>query len=134
MKNFTFLLLISLFTFGCMNMEKVDSSRVFFANLKDGQTVKSPLKIQFGIEGMKVIPAGKLEKGTGHHHLIIDGKPVATGKVVPADKTHIHYGKGQTEDTVELSKGKHTLTLQFADGAHRSYGEKLRAVITVTVE
>ena len=50
------------------------------------------------------------------------------------DKTHIHYGKGQTETTIELAKGKHTLTMQFANGAHLSYGKALSTTITVEVE
>ena len=61
-------------------------------------------------------------EGTGHHHLIVDGKAVPKGSVVPADATHMHFGKGQTETTLKLPPGKHTLTLQFADGAHQSYG------------
>ncbi|MEZ4871443.1 MAG: DUF4399 domain-containing protein [Bdellovibrionales bacterium] len=119
---------------GCMSMEKVDESRVFFSNLTDGQTVQSPLNVKFGVEGMEVKPAGQLIEGTGHHHLIIDGEPIAAGKVIPNNDTYIHFGGGQTETTVDLSKGEHTLMLQFADGAHRSYGEKMRASIKVIVK
>ena len=87
-----------------MSMKKTENSHVYFANLKDGEVVKSPLNIKFGVKGMKVVPAGKLVDGTGHHHLLIDAKPVKQGKVIPKDKSHIHYGDGQTEDTVELSR------------------------------
>ena len=72
--------------------------------------------------------------GTGHHHLIIDGHPVEAGKAVPADATHLHFGKGQTETTLKLAPGPHTLTLQFADGLHQSYGPEMSATITVTVK
>lgn len=110
--------------------------RVYFIAPKDGAKVKSPVKIRMGLEGMKIRPAGEdpLDKTTGHHHLVIDGGPVPIGKTVPADETHIHYGKGQTEAEVELDSGRHTLTLQLADGLHVSYGEKLSATITVDVE
>lgn len=110
--------------------------RVFFAEPADGARVKSPFVVKFGLEGMTIRPAGEdaLDKTTGHHHLIINGKPGDLGTVVPADDTHIHYGKGQTEAEISLPAGKHTLTMQFADGAHRSYGPALSATITVEVE
>ncbi|MCB0802230.1 MAG: DUF4399 domain-containing protein [Flavobacteriales bacterium] len=111
-----------------------EGAKVFFANLKDGQTVKSPVKIVFGVEGMTVKPAGELTEGTGHHHIIIDGAFLARGEAVPADSLNIHYGGGQTEAEIELAPGKHTLTMQFADGLHQSYGEQMSATITVNVE
>ena len=76
---------------------------------------------------------GSNHPGTGHHHLIVDGQGVPAGEAVPKDDTHIHFGQGQTEHTLELSPGKHTLTLQFADGLHRSYGPALSTTITVEV-
>jgi len=108
--------------------------RVFFVEPADGATVKSPLKVVFGVEGKTVAPAGEVKEGTGHHHLIIDGQPIPGGTVVPADEKHIHFGKGQTETEVELAPGPHTLTLQFADGSHGSFGEGLSATISVVVE
>ena len=72
-------------------------------------------------------------KTRGHHHLIIDGEPLPVGLVVPADDKNIHYGKAQTEAEIELSPGTHTLTMQFADAAHQSYGPRLAKTITVEV-
>jgi hypothetical protein len=94
-------------------------------------TVEVALKM--GADGIAVKPAGEIEVGSGHHHIIIDQPGVPRGQVVPKDASHVHFGKGQTETTLALAPGKHTLTLQFADGAHRSYGEALRASIEVTV-
>lgn len=111
-----------------------EGAKVFFANLEDGQTVKSPLKIEFGIEGMEVEKAGELNQGKGHHHIIIDGGALEAGTMVPANETNIHFGKGQTETELELTPGSHTLTMQFADGYHQSYGAQMSATITVTVE
>ncbi|MCA9543181.1 MAG: DUF4399 domain-containing protein, partial [Myxococcales bacterium] len=68
------------------------------------------------------------------HHIIIDGEGVAQGQVVPKDDKHIHFGGGQTETELELTPGKHTLTMQFADGAHMSYGPKMSQTITVEVK
>lgn len=111
-----------------------EGAKVFFVNLTDGQKVKSPVKIQFGVEGMEVEPAGALNAGKGHHHIIIDGAALERGTVVPADSLNIHYGQGQTETELVLPKGEHTLTMQFADGYHQSYGEQLSTTIKVIVE
>ena len=111
-----------------------DGGKVFFVSPKDGSEVTSPLKIQMGVEGMKVQPAGEIVEGTGHHHIIIDAEPVKKGTAVGSDAQHLHFGKGQTETELELKPGKHTLQLQFANGAHISYGEQLRSQITVTVK
>jgi hypothetical protein len=56
------------------------------------------------------------------------------GTVIPKDSTHLHFGKAQTETSLTLSPGKHKLTLQLADGLHRSYGSQLATSITVTVK
>lgn len=106
---------------------------VAFGAPADGATVPTPVALTFRLDGMQVAPAGTLTIGTGHHHVIVDGAPVPEGETVPADETHIHFGKGQTETTLELPPGEHTLTLQLADGLHRSYGSRLSQTITVTV-
>jgi hypothetical protein len=110
-------------------------AKVFFKNLKDGQTVTNPIKVEFGAEGINVDTAGAVKAGSGHHHLYIDaGDSAAAAAVVPKDSTHIHFGKAQKETTLTLTPGKHRLALQFADGIHRSYGSKLSAAITVNVK
>lgn len=107
---------------------------VFFETLKDGDAVKSPVTVNMIVKGMEVEPAGELHEGKGHHHIIIDGSFIEEGKAVPADATHIHYGKGQTTDNLTLAPGTHTLTLQFANGLHQSYGQAWSKSITITVE
>jgi len=73
--------------------------------------------------------------GTGHHHLLIDaGDSIPAGEVVRKDSTHLHFGKAQSSTEVKLSPGKHVLTLQFADGLHRSFGSKMATSITVNVK
>lgn len=108
--------------------------KVFFVEPADGATVKTEFVVKFGIEGMKVSKAGDLTPGTGHHHLIIDGKPIEKGELVPTDDKHRHYGLGQTDAKITLPKGEHTLTLQFADGNHLSYGPALSQTIKITVK
>jgi hypothetical protein len=109
-------------------------ARVYFIEPKDGATVTSPVHVKFGVDGMSVAPAGTMTEGTGHHHLLIDEKPIPKGTVVPMDDKNLHYGKGQTEADVKLPPGDHTLTMQFADGAHRSYGPDMSQTIKVHVK
>ncbi|MBI1341346.1 MAG: DUF4399 domain-containing protein [Terrimonas sp.] len=111
-------------------------AKVFFANLKDGEMVSSPFKVQMGVEGMSVDTAnGIIKPASGHHHILIDGPDsLASGTSVPKDSVHLHFGNAQTETELKLSPGMHTLTLQFADALHRSYGGRLAAKITVNVK
>ena len=131
-----------------MQMAKPDSSqaiaalpavpagaKVYFKNLKDGQTVSSPFKVEMGVDGMQLDTAGAIVAGTGHHHLLIDaGDSIPAGQVVPKDAQHMHFGKAQSSTEVTLPSGKHVLTLQFADGIHRSYGSQMAATINVIVK
>jgi hypothetical protein len=107
---------------------------VVFLEPKNNAKVPQTFKAKFEVRGMKVLPAGDVVPTTGHHHIIVDGKPIDEGKAVPMDEKHIHYGKGQTEAELTLPAGKHTLTLQFADGQHISYVKKLSHTITVHVQ
>jgi hypothetical protein len=109
--------------------------KVYFRNLVTGAVVPTTFEVEFGVDGLRVRPAGQdpLDHTSGHHHLIVDGRPVPVGQLVPFDDKDLHFGQGQTEARVTLPPGRHTLTLQFADGAHRSYGPKWAATITVTV-
>ena len=112
------------------------SKRVFFVSPADQAEVTNPVKLVFGVEGMGIRPAGQdaTDKTTGHHHLIIDSEAVPAGAPVPMVKgKYIHYGKGQTETEVTLEPGEHTLSLQFADGGHISYGPEMSATIKVKV-
>lgn len=112
------------------------AEKVFFVSPTDGATVSQTFEAQFGEEGLKVKPAGKdiAEKDAGHFHVLIDQDAYPAGQVIPTDATHLHYGKAQKKATLTLSPGTHKLTLQFADGAHRSNGEALSQTITVHVK
>jgi hypothetical protein len=110
-------------------------AKVYFKNLKDGETVKSPFKVEMGVDGIKLDTAGAIVAGSGHHHLLIDaGDSIPAGTVVPKDEHHMHFGKAQSSTELTLAPGKHVLTLQYADGIHRSYGSQLATTITVTVQ
>jgi len=125
-----------------MNMSSIEAlpeipkgAKVFFKNLKNNETVKSPVKVEMGVTGMSVDSAGKVKQASGHFHILIDaGDSFPSGIVVPKDSLHLHFGNAQKEARVNLAPGKHTLTIQFADGIHRSYGAQLAKAITVTVK
>jgi hypothetical protein len=115
-----------------------DGAKVYFIGLKDGDTVKSPLLLHFGLSGMGIAPAGTEAPATGHHHLYIDAEAPsgdALNEAIPADEHHVHYGKGQTEASVTLTPGKHTLQLVLGDWSHIPHKTPVTSDrITVNVE
>jgi hypothetical protein len=117
----------------CLAAGVVHAQSVDFIEPKDGDTVPTTFTVKFKVTGMRVVPAGDMTEGTGHHHLLIDARDIDSGVVIPNDNQHKHFGKGQTESQVFLQPGRYRLTLQFADGAHRSYGEGMRKSISITV-
>jgi hypothetical protein len=108
---------------------------VYFANLKNGDTVTSPVRVQFGLRGMGVAPAGVEKETTGHHHLLVDVASFDVNAPVPADDKHRHFGLGQTEVTIDLKPGTHTLQLLMADHNHIPHHQPVMSErITVTVK
>ena len=116
---------------------------LYFIGIDDGATVSSPLTVRFGLSGMGVAPAGTEKDMTGHHHLLIDRPPLGEGEMgaeeltspIPSDDNHRHFGGGQTETTIELSPGAHTLQLVLGDWSHVPHNPPVTSdVITVTVE
>ena len=108
---------------------------VFIISPTDGATVSSPVSVKFGISGISVAPAGQNTPNTGHHHLLIDTELANPDAPVPADPQHVHYGKGQTETSIELEPGQHTLQLVLGDGNHVPHQPPIVSkVVTITVE
>jgi hypothetical protein len=112
----------------------VPGARVYFINIKDGQTLKSPFLIQFGLTSeMGIAPALADWPDTGHHHLVIDSTITNMNKSI--SNKHIHLHKGQTEITLKLPTGKHTIQIFFADYSHIPHDPPVMSeVITVNVE
>jgi hypothetical protein len=96
------------------------NASVYFINLKDGENVTSPFKVQFGLIGMGIAPAGVERPNTGHHHLLIDTtlSPDELKQPIAMDDKHRHFGGGQTETMLTLPPGQHTLQLELADWSH----------------
>lgn len=100
----------------------------------NGATVGTTFKVVFGVNGMKVAPAGNIVANSGHNHLLINKAPVAAGESVPFDDQHRHFGAGQNGALITLPPGAYTLTSQFANGAHQSYGAPMSKSIQITVK
>lgn len=94
-------------------------AEVYIISPVDGATVGQEVTVRFGLKGMGVAPAGIGKEHTGHHHLLVDVKDLpAAGQPIPADANHIHFGGGQTQATLKLAPGTHTLQLELGDQHH----------------
>ncbi|MCP3472559.1 DUF4399 domain-containing protein [Bradyrhizobium sp. CCGUVB1N3] len=94
-------------------------AKVYFITPRDGQKIRSGFWVRFGLRNMGVTHAGDDYQNSGHHHLLIDVKdPVDPKEPIPQDKSHLHFGAGQTETFLELAPGTHTLQLVLGDAKH----------------
>ena len=111
-------------------------AQVYIISPQDGATVPQIFTVRFGLKGMGVAPAGVAHENTGHHHLLIDVKDLpAAGQPIPKDEQHVHFGGGQTEATVTLKPGTHTLQLELGDLNHIPFDPALVSkVVTVHVK
>ena len=113
-----------------------EGAEVYIISPLDGQSVSNPVTVKFGLKGMGVAPAGTDTPKTGHHHLLIDVANLPPlDKPIPADTNHKHFGAGQTETTLELTPGKHTLQLIMGDKNHVPHTPPVMSKkITITVK
>jgi hypothetical protein len=112
-------------------------AEVYFIAPQNGAKLHSPVTIKFGLKGMGIAPAGIKFDNTGHHHLLVDTdlSELKLDAPMPATDKIVHFGKGQTETTLTLAPGKHTLQLVFADYLHQSFDPPLASKkITITVD
>ena len=92
---------------------------VYIISPSDGASVGQQFTVRFGLKGMGVAPAGVAKEHTGHHHLLVDVKELPTAsQPIPKDDNHLHFGGGQTETTLKLKPGTHTLQLELGDENH----------------
>jgi len=112
--------------------------RVFFVEPADGATVKSPVKLRFGIAGYEIspVPAGEVttaRAGMGHHHVGVDTECLPPGTVIPKAAPWVHFGNGTNEIDMQLPPGQHKLALEIGDDMHTTIAG-LCSTITVNVE
>jgi hypothetical protein len=120
----TLLVLTSLIATAASAQERLPSppnTELYIVSPKDGEKLSNPVTVRFGLKGMGVAPAGIKMDDTGHHHLLIDTDlPTDLSKPIPpaVENKIMHFGKGQTEVTLTLPAGKHTLQLVLGDFLH----------------
>ncbi len=111
-----------------------EGAMVYIISPADGATVPQTFHVQFGLRGMGVAPAGIDKEGTGHHHLMVDGQKMPmSGMAMGSDV--MHFGGGQTETSLTLPPGKHTLQLILGDKGHAPHNPPVMSeIVTVNVE
>ena len=111
-------------------------AEAYIVSPKDGAKVKSPVTVVFGLKGMGIAPAGIKFDNSGHHHLLIDSDlPADLSLPLAANEKSVHFGKGQTETSLTLPPGKHTLQLVLGDSLHIPHEPPVVSKkITITVE
>jgi hypothetical protein len=142
MKKTIFLLIFSIFgsatTFADELVSKsAEGAKVYFITPVNGQIVSGEFKVQFGLSGIGVAPAGSKVKNTGHHHILInkDVSEINFTRPLPSTDQIKHFGGGQTETVLKLPKGKHTLQLLLGNYAHIPHDKPIISEnITITVE
>lgn len=113
----------------------VSGTSLYFINLKNGDAVASPVNVQFGLRGMGVAPAGIEKAATGHHHLLVDVAELDVNAGIPVSDQHRHFGLGQTETSIALKPGVHTLQLVLGDQNHIPHHPVVMSDrITITVK
>ncbi len=134
---FIFAIAILMFTTGLMARTPAPvGGEVYFISPVQGATVTSPFIVRFGLKGMGVAPAGVEKAKTGHHHLLVDlDKLPDMAMPIPSDQQHRHFGGGQTETTIALEPGQHSLQLLLGDMNHIPHQPAIKSSrITITVE
>jgi hypothetical protein len=106
---------------------------LYFVWPQDGTTIKGGF---WGLRNMGVTHAGDDFQNSGHHHLLLDvNEPLDPNEPIPQDKTHLHFGAGQTEARIELPPGKHTLQLVLGDAKHYPFNPPLVSnKITISIK
>jgi Domain of unknown function (DUF4399) len=132
------LLLLVPKTAGAQKTPAPKDAVLYFISPQDGETVRGPFDVRFGLKNMGITHAGDEYPNSGHHHLLIDvDQPLDVKEPIPRDKSHLHFGAGETETRIELPPGEHTLQLVLGDAKHYPFdppviSEKIK--ITVLAE
>lgn len=120
LKRMMFILICTLYPWSLWAASPAPANaKAYIISPANGAEVTNPVTVVFGLKGMGIAPAGVEKANTGHHHLLIDVEPTPSlDKPIIKDDKHQHFGLGQTETSLTLSPGTHTLQLIFADKDH----------------
>lgn len=136
MRKIALLILATVAVFSSVQAQTpaAENAELYFISPKDGDAVSNPITVRFGLKNMGIAPAGIQIENTGHHHLLIDTDLPSLDLPIINDDQHRHYGLGQTETTLELPPGAHTLQLLLGDFAHMPHAPPVASKrITITV-
>jgi len=113
-----------------------ENAQVYFIWPHDGTVINGgKFWVRMGLRNMGVAPKGTAVPNTGHHHLLIDTDPPPMTEPIPNDRNHLHFGAGETETTIELPPGRHTLQLIMGDDRHVTFDPSIQSKkITITVK
>jgi hypothetical protein len=111
------------------------TARAYFITPENNVRVGETFKVKFGLTDMGVAPAGVDIENTGHHHLLIDLDELPElDQPLPKNEQILHFGGGQTETSLTLPSGKHTLQLVLGNYQHIPHDHPVMSnKITVTV-
>ena len=130
--------LVAVGAYGSRQVSAQGKPRIFFIEPKNNATVKSPVHLKFGIENYKIapVPEGDVKTarpGVGHYHVGVEQNCLKPGEtIVKGTPQWVHLGKGDTEMDMQLTPGKHKLSLQLGDDLHNTV-PGLCSTITVNV-
>lgn len=111
-----------------------EGARVWFGSPADGAVLTSPFIVEFGLEGMELLPAGEIGEHTGHHHLLVNTGLPRMDLPIITDDNHMHFGLAQTSVELSLEPGVYTLQLLLGDDLHIPHEPPVMSeVITVEV-
>ena len=112
-----------------------EGARVWFISPDDGAEVTSPFTVEFGLEGMELLPAGKPGEHSGHHHILVNTGLPRMDLPITTDANHVHFGQGETSVELSLEPGVHTLQLLLGDDLHIPHDPPvMSSVVTITVK
>ena len=112
--------------------------RVFFVEPAAGATVKSPVHLRFGSEGIMIMavppdPVTEVRQGVGHYHVGVDADCLAPGtEIVKGTPMWVHFGKGDDVFDLQLTPGPHKIALQIGDDKHVTL-PGLCSILNITV-
>ncbi|MCW8928820.1 MAG: DUF4399 domain-containing protein [Gammaproteobacteria bacterium] len=111
-----------------------NTASTFIASPQNGAKVTNPITVKFGIKHFKIAPAGENIHKAGHYHLLIDLKSeLSMDKPIPSDINHRHFDKGESETTISLNPGTHSLQLVVGDEEHEPFEELISEKIMIEV-
>lgn len=101
----------------------------------EGSIVTNPVRVLFGLDRMGIAPVSSTHEATGHHHLLINTELPPLDQPIPVDDNHRHFSGGQTETSLNLPIGQHTLQLLLGDHTHTPHQPPVTSrKISITVQ